>query len=158
MALIKFSRQVSILSALCLSQFCLAQDSGRQAADTVRYRSLDSILITADQRSSRLLPLPAGKGTYFYAGKKIESIRLDFIDANRVNNNPRQLFAKVPGVFVYENDGTGNQVNISPRALTAHRSWENVRQQDGFLLNHPTQWARMGCSIHIMLRVARSTG
>ena len=134
MGLIKFSRQVSILSALCLSQFCFAQDYGRQPADTVRFRSLDSILITADQRSSRLLPLPAGKGTYFYEGKKTESIRLDFIDANRVNNNPRQLFAKVPGVFVYENDGAGNQVNISP--LVYISSWMIV--EDGYDFIPPT--------------------
>ncbi|KIC94712.1 TonB-dependent receptor family protein [Flavihumibacter solisilvae] len=120
-----------IVSALGLSKFCFAQDSGRRHADSLPYRSLDSVLVTADQRSSRLLPMPAVKGTYIYAGRKTETVRLDYLDANRVDNNPRQLFAKVPGIFVYENDGTGNQVNISARALTAHRSWEmNVRHND----------------------------
>ena len=41
----------------------------------------------------------------------------------------RQLFAKIPGVFVYDMDSSGNQLNISTRGLDAHRSWEfNIRQ------------------------------
>ena len=39
------------------------------------------------------------------------------------------MFAKVPGVFVYDMDGSGNQLNISTRGLDPHRSWEfNIRQ------------------------------
>ncbi len=76
-------------------------------------------------------PLPLIKGTYLFAAKKSEVISLSKSDANLTDNNPRQIFAKVPGVFVYENDGTGNQVNIATRGLTAHRSWEmNVRHND----------------------------
>ena len=43
----------------------------------------------------------------------------------------RQIFAKVPGVFVYDMDGSGNQVNISTRGLDPHRGWEfNIRRNE----------------------------
>lgn len=47
----------------------------------------------------------------------------------------RQIFAKVPGVFVYDMDGTGNQVNISTRGLDPHRGWEFNMRKDGILTN-----------------------
>lgn len=64
-----------------------------------------------------------------YAGKKNELLQLQQIDANKITNNARQLFAKVPGVFVWENESSGTQVNIATRGLSPNRSWEfNVRQ------------------------------
>ncbi|HEY0929879.1 MAG TPA: TonB-dependent receptor [Gemmatimonas sp.] len=51
------------------------------------------------------------------------------LSANLSEKAGRQVFAEVPGIFVYDMDGSGNQVNISARGLDAHRSWEfNVRQ------------------------------
>jgi Fe(3+) dicitrate transport protein len=47
----------------------------------------------------------------------------------------RQIFAKIPGVFVYDMDGTGNQVNISARGLDPHRGWEFNMRKDGILTN-----------------------
>lgn len=41
------------------------------------------------------------------------------------------MFAKVPGVFVYDMDGTGNQINIATRGLDPHRGWEfNIGRND----------------------------
>jgi Fe(3+) dicitrate transport protein len=98
---------------------------------TAPTKILDSVTIIASLKQAILKPLPDIKGTYLFAGKKTEVILPDKSDINRVDNNPRQLFAKVPGVFVYETDGSGNQVNIAARGLDAHRSWEmNVRHND----------------------------
>ncbi|WP_315819776.1 TonB-dependent receptor plug domain-containing protein [Paraflavitalea speifideaquila] len=92
---------------------------------------MDSITIVASLKQVVMQSLPAIKGTYLFAAKKSEVVSLIKSDANLTDNNPRQIFAKVPGVFVYENDGTGNQINIATRGLTAHRSWEmNVRLND----------------------------
>lgn len=64
-----------------------------------------------------------------YAGKKNEILQLQQIDANKITNNARQIFAKVPGVFVWENESSGTQVNVATRGLSPNRSWEfNVRQ------------------------------
>ena len=102
-----------------------------QSKDSMATRQMDSIVITTQMRESLLKPLPAVKGTYLFDAKKTESVTLDKLDVNRVDNNPRQLFSKVPGVFVYEDDGSGNQVNVAFRGLDPHRSWEmNVRHND----------------------------
>lgn len=64
-----------------------------------------------------------------FSGKKNEVIRLLSIDANLTTNNARQLFARVPGVTVWEVDGSGTQVSVAVRGLNPNRSWEfNVRQ------------------------------
>ncbi len=102
-----------------------------QQADSIFNKTLDSIIIIARLKQATIKPLPDVKGTYIFAGKKTEIINLENPDINRVDNNPRQIFSKVPGVFVYETDGSGNQVNIAMRGLDAHRSWEmNVRHDD----------------------------
>lgn len=79
--------------------------------------------------------LPAVSGTYLWSGKKSEVISLESVDANIAEKTPRQIFAKVPGVFVYDMDGTGNQTNISTRGLDPHRGWEFNIRTDGIMTN-----------------------
>ncbi|MCC5919740.1 MAG: TonB-dependent receptor [Cyclobacteriaceae bacterium] len=68
-------------------------------------------------------------GPIIYSGKKNEVIIVSSLDADLSINNPRQVFAKVPGVHIWENDGTGIQLGIATRGLNPNRSWEfNVRQ------------------------------
>ena len=62
------------------------------------------------------------------AAKKNEVIKLDNIDANLAMNNSRQIFGRVPGISVWENDGSGIQLGVASRGLSPNRSWEfNVR-------------------------------
>lgn len=80
------------------------------------------------QKSTVIDRLPEVVGTYIASGKKNEVIQISDLDANLADKTGRQLFAKVPGVFVYDMDGSGNQINIATRGLDPHRSWEyNVR-------------------------------
>ena len=74
-------------------------------------------------------------GGIVYAGTKNEVVQVAGTAANLAEKSARQIFARVPGVFVYDMDGAGNQVNISTRGLDAHRSWELNVRQDGVLLN-----------------------
>lgn len=63
-----------------------------------------------------------------YAGKKNEVIKLANINANLAMNNSRQIFARTPGISVWENDGSGIQLGVASRGLSPNRSWEfNVR-------------------------------
>jgi Fe(3+) dicitrate transport protein len=56
-------------------------------------------------------------------------VQINGLAANLSEKSARQIFAEVPGIFVYDMDGSGNQVNVSARGLDSHRSWEfNVRQ------------------------------
>lgn len=62
------------------------------------------------------------------AAKKNELIKLDNINANLAMNNSRQIFGRVPGISVWENDGSGIQLGVASRGLSPNRSWEfNVR-------------------------------
>jgi len=79
--------------------------------------------------------LPQISGTYLWSGKKSEVISLENIDANVAEKTPRQIFAKIPGVFVYDMDGTGNQTNISTRGLDPHRGWEFNIRANGIMTN-----------------------
>lgn len=64
-----------------------------------------------------------------YAGKKSEVILLKDVQGNTAANTARQLFAKVPGMHIQENDGGGVQMAVSTRGLNPSRMLEfNVRQ------------------------------
>lgn len=46
-----------------------------------------------------------------------------------------KFFLRLRGAFVYDMDGSGNQLNISTRGLDPHRSWEYNVRQNGILTN-----------------------
>jgi Fe(3+) dicitrate transport protein len=71
-------------------------------------------------------------GTVINAGKKNDVVMIAQTDANVVLSNPRQLFARVPGINVWENDGTGTGISIGTRGLSPNRSWEFNLRQNGY--------------------------
>lgn len=92
---------------------------------------LSDVIVEAHRDNTTMQRLDEVKGTYLVAGIKNEVIVLKNTDLNVAQNYARSVFAKVPGVFVYEYDGSGNAVNVSTRGLDPHRSWEfNIRQND----------------------------
>ena len=113
----------SSLSILSLSLFA--------QKDTV----LQTIEIKAKQQITEIQRLSDVHSLYLTAGKKSESIQVADINANIAEKTPRQIFAKVPGIFVYDMDGSGNQVNIATRGLDPHRSWEYNIRQNGIMIN-----------------------
>lgn len=87
------------------------------------------------EQKSEVLRLSDTHETYIIAGRKNEVLNISQINANLAEKTGRQLFAKIPGVFVYDMDGSGNQVNISTRGLDPHRSWEFNVRQNGVMIN-----------------------
>uniref|UniRef100_UPI00404897CC TonB-dependent receptor domain-containing protein n=1 Tax=Algoriphagus sp. TaxID=1872435 RepID=UPI00404897CC len=72
--------------------------------------------------------LPEVADYRIHAGKKNEVIRIGELNANLAMNNSRQIFAKTPGISIWENDGSGVQLGVASRGLSPNRSWEfNVR-------------------------------
>ncbi len=112
-----------------------AQQPVVQKDTTSNSRSLDSVIIVSYINQNILRPLASTQGTYIFAGKKSEVIELAQIPADITNKTGRQLFAKVPGIFVYDMDGAGNQVNIASRGLDPHRGWEFNTRKDGVITN-----------------------
>ncbi|MCF0049030.1 TonB-dependent receptor [Dyadobacter sp. LJ53] len=102
--------------------------------DPQRTHLLPELNVT-DYRNRLTESLPEIRGTYLFAGKRSEVIKLSDVDVNIAEKNGRQLFARIPGVFVYDMDGAGNQLNIATRGLDPHRSWEMNVRQNGILTN-----------------------
>lgn len=72
------------------------------------------------------------EGTAIYAGKKSEVIVLNDINANLATNNSRQVFAKVAGINIFENDGAGIQLGIGGRGLNPNRVSNFNTRQNGY--------------------------
>jgi Fe(3+) dicitrate transport protein len=69
------------------------------------------------------------ENTGIYEGKKTEVVIPDQLVANLATNNARQIFSRVAGLNIWENDGAGLQLNIGGRGLDPNRSSNfNVRQ------------------------------
>ncbi|MFA0961954.1 TonB-dependent receptor domain-containing protein [Roseivirga sp. BDSF3-8] len=81
------------------------------------------------EKSYGIRRLRSVEGMGIYEAKKSEVIVLEDITANLATNNPRQAFAKVPGLLIWESDGAGLQLGIGARGLSPNRtSHFNVRQ------------------------------
>jgi len=103
------------------------------------------------------------QGTYIFSGKKSESIDLTQIPADIANKTGRHIFAKVPGVFVYDMDGAGNQVNVAARGLDPHRGWEFNIRTDGIITNsdmygYPASHYSMPLESIAKIELVRGTG
>ncbi|MCS6928725.1 MAG: TonB-dependent receptor [Saprospiraceae bacterium] len=101
--------------------------------DSLEQRRLEEVAIRARKSDLRYV-LPV-QGTYLLEGKKNEVITVTNVNANIAEKVARQVFAKIPGVFVYDMDGTGNQIHIATRGLDPHRSWEFNVRTNGILTN-----------------------
>ena len=97
--------------------------------DSLRIRELKAVDKKVIISTNDLQRMPMLYGTQIMTGKKNEVIVLKNSDADLSTNNTRQVFSKVPGLSVWENDGSGIQVGVAVRGLSPNRSWEfNVRQ------------------------------
>jgi Fe(3+) dicitrate transport protein len=123
-----FGTQNSLLSFLFFFLFIV---QGNAQSDSLKTIYLNEIGV----KGFRELPSVVNIAEYSYlmpiGGRKTEVISIVDLPANIAEKTGRQIFAQVPGAFVYDMDGAGNQVNLSLRGLDAHRSWEfNVRQNN----------------------------
>ncbi|MBX2896700.1 MAG: TonB-dependent receptor [Cyclobacteriaceae bacterium] len=102
--------------------------------DSLRAHKLNEVEIKSN-RLYDIYRLSESSGTNLWSGKKNEVISLNATNANIAEKTGRQIFAKVPGVFVYDMDGSGNQMNISTRGLDPHRGWEFNIRRNGSITN-----------------------
>jgi Fe(3+) dicitrate transport protein len=120
---------------LFYSMLSVAQQPAGSKDTLIKVKSLDSLIFYTYLYQNILKQLPAEQGTYIFSGKKTELINLTNTPADITNKTGRQVFAKIPGVFVYDMDGSGNQINIAARGLDPHRGWEFNIRKDGILTN-----------------------
>jgi Fe(3+) dicitrate transport protein len=121
-------RKLIVCGILVAHVTSVAQDRPKDTLES-KHKYLPEITIVGKGSKSDIQQLPEVVGTSIYAGKKNALIILDNVQGNVVTNNMRQVVAKVPGIHIWESDGSGIQIGIAARGLSPNRSWEfNVRQ------------------------------
>lgn len=122
-------RSTALISVFSIAAFSIAY---AQQNDTTKVVNLNEVTIIEHQPIGEMKRMPEIKDNAIYAGKKTEVIQMDKINADLSTNNTRQVFAKVPGMSIWENDGTGIQVGVAARGLSPNRSWEFNVKQNGY--------------------------
>lgn len=90
---------------------------------------LDEVVIKEKQSEFGFTRMRGVEGMGIYEGKKSEVILPEKLTVNMATNNARQVFAKVAGLNIYENEGAGLQLSIGGRGLDPNRTANfNVRQ------------------------------
>ena len=75
--------------------------------------------------------LPPVKGVRLNSGTNA-IIELENLSGAKSTGNPRELFAKIPGINIWENDGAGIQMGIGGRGLSPNRTANFNTRQNGY--------------------------
>jgi len=105
-----------------------AHEFNFQQEDTIK--TLAPVIITLKIQSPERMP--EIKDNTLFSGKKNEVLKLSNINGNFTTNNARETFSRIPGVSIWENEGSGIQINIGVRGLSPNRSWELNTRQNGY--------------------------
>lgn len=91
--------------------------------------------IVIDQQKQKVFGIKNLKdveGTAIYAGKKTEVVLVDQLVTNKASGNPRQAYAQVSGLNIFETEDAGLQLNIGGRGLDPNRSANFNTRQNGY--------------------------
>lgn len=95
--------------------------------------AMDSVVIHGGTtKTFGITRLKDVEGTAIYAGKKSEVIVMSDMTANTATNNTRQIYAKISGLNIFENDGAGIQLAIGGRGLNPNRVTNFNTRQNGY--------------------------
>ncbi|MBC7746043.1 MAG: TonB-dependent receptor [Flavobacterium sp.] len=96
---------------------------------TVGSRTLSEVVIKSKKTDFGFSHMHSVENLGIYEGKKTEVIIPDQLVANLATNNARQVYSRVAGLNIWENDGAGIQLSIGGRGLDPNRTSNfNVRQ------------------------------
>lgn len=94
-----------------------------------RTKDLKEVVVSDKQTDFGFTRLRSVENMGIYEGKKSEVIVPDQLVANLATNNARQIYSRVAGLNIWENDGAGLQLSIGGRGLDPNRTSNfNVRQ------------------------------
>ena len=121
-----------------LTTYCIGYENAQQTVVIEGKNKHIHVILKADQYSEKIVEiidkesdthLKDVEDMSIYAGKKSEVIIIDSLVVNAATNNARQVYARVPGLNIWENDGAGIQLSIGGRGLDPNRTSNfNVRQ------------------------------
>ena len=104
-----------------------AQTNNQKPQDTIQLKEV--VLEPKKNSPERMAEI---KDNVLFSGKKNEVIKLSNINGNFTTNNAREIFSRIPGATIWENDGSGIQINVAVRGLSPNRSWELNTRQNGY--------------------------
>lgn len=99
--------------------------------DTLK-SEISEVLVHDKSSSMSIMKLKNVEADAIYAGKKSEVILLTEMNLNLATNNARQIFSKVAGLNIFENDGAGLQLGIGGRGLNPNRVSNFNTRQNGY--------------------------
>lgn len=104
------------------------------------FAQTDSILVLKVLEISAVTPAEIERmkhieGATICAGKKNEILYPINGSSDLSVNLSRQVYNKVPGLMIWESDGSGIQTSIATRGLSPNRSWEFNMRQDGVYIS-----------------------
>jgi Fe(3+) dicitrate transport protein len=99
---------------------------------SIDIKNLDSVTIQLLKMKSGFTRLHDVEGTAIYAGKKTEVVVMKDLIVNKSTNNSRQIYSKVAGLNIWENDGAGIQLAIGGRGLSPNRVSNFNTRQNGY--------------------------
>lgn len=99
---------------------------------TVVSKELDDVIIEAEKLEKfDVGRMPLIRGTQITTGTNAV-IQVESSSGAKSTANPREMFAKVPGLNIFENDGAGIQVGIGGRGLSPNRTANFNTRQNGY--------------------------
>jgi Fe(3+) dicitrate transport protein len=112
---------------------CLVANSFAQQTlkDTIKVNVAEVVVKDQAEKMS-FMRLRNVEADAIYASKKSEVIVLSEINANTASNNARQIFSKVAGLNIFENEGAGLQLGIGGRGLNPNRVSNFNTRQNGY--------------------------
>lgn len=95
-------------------------------------RELDDVIIESEKLEKfDVGRMPLIRGTQITTGTNAV-IQVESLSGAKSTANPREMFAKVPGLNIFENDGAGIQVGIGGRGLSPNRTANFNTRQNGY--------------------------
>ena len=96
-------------------------------------QELEEVVVTGVRTKNGIGNLEEEVGNVIYSGKKNEVLVLDSLDANKAQNNPRQILGRIPGMNFSETEGAGFPSNgFGLRGLNPTQSIEMNTRQNGY--------------------------
>ena len=93
---------------------------------------LNTIHLSQGPQLEDKVTLKSVEGAAIYASKKNEVIKPSQMAASLANNNPREIFSKVPGLNIWESDDGGIQLGVGARGLNPNRTAEFNTRLNGY--------------------------
>jgi Fe(3+) dicitrate transport protein len=129
-------RSILLILFLLFGSFIFSQadslglDSTRKKHKRIELKEIE--VVAVKDNSFGISRLNNIEGTTIFAGKKSEAIYLQDLNANLAANNSRQIFSKIAGINIFENDGSGATIGIGGRGLNPNRISNFNTRQNGY--------------------------